>query len=277
MFTAAIQELETAQSSVSVPESFTDYCNRTSQVVPKDVASKISVQSFASLDPSLRAANVMVFRLGSPPGTRTTQFGLARTVNGWSDYFFIDNEIFSHKEPVAFIPEASISDLYAFSIFPRFTETTLVNFALASGLLAEALELDQNPSIPVTGRSTYTFTFHPRLPQDTTWIHQSGQVEIDGVFNARRKGSDRLFIVEAKFGELDSLSKNKLFYPYLSIRPHVPDNMPISLVYLRASTANSSIIYNVAESTTPNLDSPSPLDMSIVAARRFTVEMPAAY
>ena len=48
-----------------------------------------------------------------------------------------------------------MTDLYAFSLIPRFTETTMVNFGLASGLLREALSLDETPSIPVTGRYYY--------------------------------------------------------------------------------------------------------------------------
>lgn len=276
MFTAALRELDASGAPVSQPESFTEYCQRTFQPVPKDVPSRISVQTLSSLDAGLRHAGVMIYRLGSPPGTRTTHFALARTVGGWSDYFLIDREVFASIDTQAFIPTASNRELYAFSLIPRFTETTLVNFALASGLLAEALKIDDSPSIPVTGRSTYTFSFHPRLPQDATWTHHAGQVEIDGVFTARRNGRDTLFIVEAKHGVADSLSKTKLFYPYLALRPHVPDNMPIALIYLRATTSDRIMTYNIAECTPPSWQFPSPIDMTVQSACSFSVTAPGS-
>ena len=81
MFTTALEELNSSGSLVSMPESFKEYCKRTTQAVPRDVRARISAQTLSSLDRELREAQVMVFRLGSPPGTRTTQFGLARTVH----------------------------------------------------------------------------------------------------------------------------------------------------------------------------------------------------
>jgi len=270
-FSSALQELDERGASTSTPESFVDYCHRTKQKKPSDVPSIISVQTLSDLNRDLLDANVMVFRLGSPPGSRTTHFGLSRIVNDWSDYFLIDSQLFDDAETRAFIPSSSYRDLYAFSLFPKFTETTLVNLALASGLMAEALGLDRTPSIPVTGRSTYTFKFRPRLPNDVTWSHHNGQVEVDSVFTAHRNGRDCLFIVEAKHGKEDSLAKTKLLYPFLSLRPHVPVDMPISLVYLRATTTGNKIAYNLAECVPPSHDTPSPLDLVVSSARRYTM------
>lgn len=271
MFAAALEELDLSGSLVSKPESFKEYCKRTSQVVPRDVPARISAQTLSSLDRELREAQVMVFRLGSPPGKKTTQFGLARTVHDWSDYFLIDEHVFADVETQAFIPTSTYRDLYAFSLIPRFTETTMVNFALASGLLREALSLDETPSIPVTGRSTYTFSFCPRLNEDGIWKHHSGQVEIDGAFTARRNGRDCLFIVEAKHGEPDSLAKTKLLYPFLALRPKVPEAMPIVLVYLRATSTPNSITYRISECSTPSSAAPTPLDMHPSAPRVLAV------
>ena len=271
MFTAALEELNSSGSSVSKPESFKEYCKRTAQTVPRDVPARISAQTLSSLDRELRKAQVMVFRLGSPPGAKTTQFGLARTVHDWSDYFLIDEHVFADVQTQAFIPTSTYRDLYAFSLIPRFTETTMVNFALASGLLREALSLDETPSIPVTGRSTYTFSFCPRLAKDTSWTHHSGQVEIDGAFTARRNGRDCLFIVEAKHGEPDSLAKTKLLYPYLALRPQVPEAMPIVLVYLRATSTPNGITYRISECSTPSSSAPTPLDMIPSSPRVLTV------
>jgi hypothetical protein len=271
MFTIALEELERSESPVSMPESFTQYCNRTRQVVPRNVPGRISPQSLSSLDRELRESNVMVFRLGSPPGTNTTQFGLARTAHDWSDYFLIDDRIFEDVSEQAFIPTSLFRDLYAFSLIPRFTETTMVNFALASGLLREALSLDQTPSIPVTGRSTYTFSFFPRFVEDSVWTHHAGQVEIDGAFTARRNGIDCLFIVEAKNGQPDSLAKTKLLYPYLALRPQIPEAMPIVLVYLRATATKGGITYRVSECSTPSPAAPTLIEMKPSSPRVLTV------
>ena len=83
MFQTAIQELEASGLYVSQPESFREYCYRTSQPVPRDVPNRISIQTLSTLDAELRDSNTMVFRLGAPKGTRTTHFGLAKTVSSW--------------------------------------------------------------------------------------------------------------------------------------------------------------------------------------------------
>lgn len=147
----------------------------------------------------------------------------------------------------------------------------MVNFALASGLMKEALKLDKTPSIPITDRSIYTFAFYPRNSEGALWTHHSGQVEIDGAFTARRNGRDCLFIVEAKNGNHDSLAKTKLLYPYLALRPQVPEAMPIVLVYLRATSTPDGIIYRVSECSTPTFTSPTPLDMHPLSPRVLTV------
>lgn len=161
MFAVALEELKISGASLSKPESFSDYCMRSKQAVPRNVPGCISAQTLSTLNRELRQAKVMIYRLGSPPGLNTTQFALARTVNDWSDYFLLDEQVFADVQPQAFIPTSSFRDLYVFSLIPRFTETTMIDFALASGLLREALSLDETPSIPVTGRSTYTFNFFP--------------------------------------------------------------------------------------------------------------------
>lgn len=271
MFAVAIEELKVSGASLSKPESFNEYCLRTEQAVPRNVPGWISAQTLSTLNRELRQAKVMIYRLGSPPGSNTTQFGLARTVKNWSDYFLLDEQVFADVQPQAFIPTSSFRDLYAFSLIPRFTETTMVNFALASGLLREALSLDKTPSIPVTGRSTYTFNFCPRLAEDAVWTHHSGQVEIDGAFTARRNGRDCLFIVEAKHGNPDSLAKTKLLYPYLALRPQVPEAMPIVLVYLRATSTPIGITYRISECSTPSSVNPTPLDMHPSSPRVLSV------
>lgn len=276
MFEAIIQETQDSGQPLSLPESFRNYCIRTGHPIPRDVPARVAVQTLRSLHRDLYDSNYMIFRLGTPPNETHTHFGIAMTANGWSDYFLIDKDIFSESEVQAFIPKASYRDLYSFTLMPKFTETTMVNFALASGLFTEALGLDESPSIPVTGRGTYTFSFHPRLESDAIWSHHLGQVEIDGAFTARRNGRDCLFIVEAKHGEPDSLSKTKLLYPYLALRPQVPISMPIILVYLRATSEAGAITYRIVECSTPSEDVPSPLNMLPHSPRILTVTRPSS-
>ena len=99
-------------------------------------------------------------------------------------------------------------------------------------------------------------------------------MEIDGVLTARRNGRDCLFIVEAKHGDLDSLSKTKLLYPYLALLSYVPNGMPVMLLYIRATTTESDIIYNIVECATPSPSHPSPLDMRPISVRRYSVTKP---
>jgi hypothetical protein len=75
-------------------------------------------------------------------------------------------------------------------------------------------------------------------------------VQIDGVFIAKRHGIETLFVLEAKAGRgLDSLAKHKLVYPYLALRSHVPDYMPITPVYLRAVRESGELHFYVATCT----------------------------
>jgi len=111
---------------------------------------------------------------------------------------------------------------------PSFTETSLVNLALASGLMAHALGIRKGDVglAPATGQSTFSFKFRPREKIELTWPHLRGQVEIDSLFTARRNGKETVFIMESKAGrEFDSLSNHKLVYPVLALPQKVPRYM----------------------------------------------------
>src|SRR4051812_47743749 len=99
--------------------------------------------------------------------------------------------------------------LFAFTLLPKFTETPLVNLAIASGLLSHALGLDDAtlPSAPATGQGTYSVAFSPRAGMGLTWSHSKGQVDLDAEIIVKRRGEETLFVVEAKAGdEFDSLA-----------------------------------------------------------------------
>jgi hypothetical protein len=230
------------------PVSFRDYLRQHS-LPYKDTATAISVDSRRKLSKDLVDSNVMVFRLGNHPGTNHTAFALARTREGWNDFFLEDEHLFSSTEIRSFDASRCNQDLAAFRFLPRLTEPSLVNLALASGLLGEALELDEagSPIVPATGQSTYTFDVRP-FADGPSWTHRQGQVEIDSLFFARRNGKQVVFAVEAKRSDaFDSLAKHKLVYPYLALRNSLPSSMQIVPVYLRAVRNGDSWNFFVCE------------------------------
>jgi Domain of unknown function (DUF6997) len=253
IFKQALKELLDSRKLIGPSESFQAYLDRVGMSSSR-TAQHISIDSLAKLDKELRAENVMVFRLGSPPGERHTHFALARATNGPSDYFLIDQDILVNTPVERFEPDKHSKNLFAFKILPELTETSLVNLAIASGLLPYALGLpgQQQGLIPATGQSTFDFFFQPHQAEETILHHQSGQVEIDALFVAKRDGKDTLFVVEAKSGtSMGSLAKHKLHYPLLSLIPRVPKEMGVIPVYLRTIRKRDHIEFNIAECSIP--------------------------
>ena len=235
MFEAALKEMQQSGQGCWGPRGFQDYCRENGFRAP-DTAQFISVDTRLRLQPELVKAECMVFRLGIPEGERNTQFGLAKCVDGWEDYFLLDDWLFRKVPPEMFLPTAPARHLFPFQLLPTFTETSLVNLALASGLMGHALRLEE-PDLALaaaTGQSTLSFQFRPHEQASAVWAHGRGQVEIDSLFTARREGRETVFIVESKAGaEFDCLAKHKLLYPMLAIRQKVPSYMPVVPVYLR--------------------------------------------
>ena len=247
-FLPAIEVMNRENMGCYGPVSFRDYLRQHS-LPYKDTATAISVDSRRKLSKDLVDSNVMVFRLGNHPGTNHTAFALARTREGWNDFFLEDEHLFSSTEIRSFDPSRCNQDLAAFRFLPRLTEPSVVNLALASGLLGEALELDEagSPIVPATGQSTYTFDVRP-FADGPSWTHRQGQVEIDSLFFARRNGKQVVFAVEAKRSDaFDSLAKHKLVYPYLALRNSLPSSMQIVPVYLRAVRDGDSWNFCVCE------------------------------
>jgi len=250
VFSHALQEMTATGAWYRDPEPFLSYLKRHG-LPERRVASAISVDSIAQLDPELRDARVMVFRLGMDPDGRNTQFALAQAEEpNMSDYFLLDDQLFADSDPELFIPVVSHQALFSFSLIPNFTETSLVNLAVFSGLLGHALGLDTSPplSAPATGQSTYTFSFRPRRSSAVIWEHRNGQVEVDAVLTAQRQGRPVALIVESKANRgLGSLAKHKLLYPYLALRNSIPEYMTVLLVYLRASREDDGFHFRIAQ------------------------------
>jgi hypothetical protein len=247
-FLPAIEVMNRENMGCYGPVSFRHYLRQHS-LPYKDTATAISVDSRRKLSTDLVDSNVMVFRLGNHPGTNHTAFALARTREGWNDFFLEDDRLFSSLEIRSFDASRCNQDLTAFRFLPLLTEPSLVNLALASGLLGEALELDKagSPIVPATGQSTYTFDVRP-FADGPSWTHRQGQVEIDSLFFATRNGKQVVFAVEAKRSDaFDSLAKHKLVYPYLALRNSLPSSMQIVPVYLRAVRNGDSWNFFVCE------------------------------
>lgn len=259
VFDLALQELLKSGRPYSEPISFQKYISANG-LQASGTATRISVQTLDQLDPSLRKAGVMVFRLGFSSDGTTTQFGLACAPDRIEDYFLIDNEIFP-KTSTTFIPDATAHELYPFRLLGSLVEVGAVNLAIASGLLGHALGLDRPfPRVaPATGSSSYTFDVAPHSRYDIRWRHNNGQVEIDAILLAKRGGRWCLFVIEAKHGPMSSLAKMKLVYPAAAVATkRLPSDVPIIPVYLRSwQEAGDRLHYAIAECTCPDPRQPS--------------------
>jgi hypothetical protein len=246
VFDIALQAMDANQSPTYGPKAFREYVGENGIRAEGRTPAYISIDRPMALQPELRSARVMVFRLGQ--GT----FALARftTPTGWGEYFLDDAALFGGLQPQAFIPSVSYRQLFAFTLLPNFTETSLVNLAVASGLLQVALELDEGtllPFAPGTGQGTYSFDVRPNLVNGVTWPHEEGQVEIDGVFVGRRGREECVFVLESKSGPLEFLAKHKLVYPVLALKRQIPAYFRVIPVYVRGFVRGGEAHFYVAE------------------------------
>jgi hypothetical protein len=245
IFDEALRSLG-GMDGVTPPRSFRDYAKAGGVTLTRATPEYISVDSYGRLPATLRQASAMVFRLGEADGTGT-QFSIVQVAGCLRDFFVFDDELFGAADVETYLPEASARTLFPFSLVDPSAETNVVNLAFASGVLAEALELDQPPTIPATGRGRYSFSFRPHSSLDAVLHHRLGQVEVDAMFVGRRHGRQCLFVLEAKVsGSAGSLALHKLAYPCLAFRAVVPEDLPVVPVYLRASRSEEGMTFNLA-------------------------------
>jgi len=251
---SALEAMEVSGSSTFGPVRFIDYLpEHFGKEIPKtwNVTAKwLSIQSLTGggfpLDSALRDAGVMIFRLGI--GT----FALIKAAV-LDDFFLFDEKLVAERE--VFVPQCAASDLFPFQLMGSWVEANAVNLAIASGLLNAALDVDaDSPRIgPTTGTSTYTFPVRPHTEfPDLEWVHKNGQVEIDALYFARRRGKWTLFVIEAKKGPSSSLPKHKLVYPTLAISTHplvreFGEGVDIVPVYLKAWSDHAHILFRITE------------------------------
>lgn len=262
MFEVAIKELLDSGAYVGTPESFNSYKIRTGlNKTNIRTAEVLSVYGLKGLRNELLDSNCMIFRLGSPKGEIYTHFALAKTKNGWSDYFLIDENIFEKKH-ISYDVGVTENIKLLFNLLPSLSETALVNFSLASGVLYEALKIHKNEFkniIPAISTGAYTFNFKPLSASNRVLTHHQGQVEIDSFFLAKRNNKNTLFIVEAKLTNLNkkgsryvSLAKHKLLYPILAMKNKISEDIKVVPVYLRfILNKNNSFNINIVECDLP--------------------------
>lgn len=251
VFEPALADLSRSDRPLYGPTSFRDYVERNDLEATPRTPRYISVDALADLVPELREAGIMVLRSGSALEGTGTAFVLVEGADGVEEFFLRDEVIFGDQAVERFSSPVDDDQLVSFRSLPRLSETSLVNLALASGLLAVALELDTTGALPppATGRSTFTFEFRPHSALEEPITHRNGQVEIDTLFVERRDGRRTLFVLEAKTGDRGSLAKHKLVYPVLALAESVPPDVEIVPVYLRCRQQGERVVFDVAECT----------------------------
>lgn len=274
MFEPALAEMTAKGSLTFGPAPFQRYLARHFPTLHARTAEVISVDDPRKLRPELVEAQAMVLRLGQSGGG-ITDFALVRPPNGIAS-FFLDDPTDALTE-VTFLPRASQRDLYVFELLPRHVEASLINLAFASGLLSHALELDSQDGLPppARGASTYTFDVRPHSALDVTWRHNVGQVEIDALFIAERKGREILFVVEAKISNRERpIAKHKLVYPSLGLAQRVPRNFAIVPVFIKLTATGQGVGATVVECALPDpRESPPAID-ELTSARAVRLRLP---
>lgn len=257
----AVRSLQDTAGHIYGPESFISYLNS----IDEDpngyrTANQLSIDTRRQLSNRLEETETMVLRLGRASDGPGTQFGLIH-VPGQLDDFFITEAEFnpdnrqvldysSGGEEMRSLQQNARDMLEVYRSLPIFSETSFVNFALSTGILSRALDLDidQIGTAPTTVASTFDFAFEPHPDRPTVVHHNGGQVEIDALIMARRNGERVLLVIEAKRGKRRDLAKHKLGYPALAAELSLSIDVDrIVPVYLRAESAQRAIRYSIYE------------------------------
>lgn len=255
VFEPALDEMADRDSPVFGPTSFRDYVSDHEIGAGPRTPRYISIDSISDLAPELQDADVMVLRLGSALSGSGTQFLLVEAPESVEEFFLLDDEVFDDESVVDYQSPVDAERLLSFKLLPTLSETSLVNLALASGVLSDALELDETGSLmpPATGRSTFTFDVRPHSSLEERFEHRTGQVEIDTLFAEKRNGETVLFVIEAKTGRQHStLAKHKLVYPTLALADSVPADIDIVPLYMRCIPDDDQLFFKILECNYPD-------------------------
>jgi len=252
LFEPALAAMKTSGSPTYGPTAFQRYLASNFPDQRVRTADVISIDDPRQLRPELTSAQTMVLRMGQT-AERVTDFALVRPPGGIGTFFLADTS--AELTETTFLSRASQRDLYVFELLPRHVEASLINLAFASGMLSHALQLDSPGGLPppARGASTYTFEMRPHSTLDVIWRHHAGQVEIDALFIAERDQIDNLFILEAKISRGERpIAKHKLVYPCLGLAPKIPEDIPITPVYMKLAATSFGIVATVTECSFPD-------------------------
>lgn len=253
IFGPALETLGSRSFAFYGPESFQDYLKKYD--LTAGTAESISIDSYERLPKILKDNHAMVLRLGESSVGTGTQFCLIKAEGRLDDFFLNDSECFTEATGSTYLPNASFRELFSFQLLNTFTESSLLNLAMASGILSYALGLDERKGLkaPAAGCTTFTFQIRPYSELDVKLEHRNGQVDIDALFVEARNGKDCLFVIEAKSSETDrSLAKHKLVYPILALASRVPKDIPIIPIYMKAYERPDGIHFHVLECELPD-------------------------
>jgi len=269
---SAIRTLLNSESGIYGPESFRDYIADIG-LDPRNyrTPAEISIDSKRKLAGELEENDTMVLRLGKAPDGTGTQFALVRVEGGLDDFFINETEVQTDQvvefdlrpdsQDTQIFNQQTQDMLLAYQLLPHFSESSLVNLALSTGLLSHALDLDVEAvgTAPVTVSSTFNFSFQPHSTSAATLRHNNGQVEVDTCFVSRRNGKRVLVVVEAKKGRKRSIAKHKLFYPLMGLRSEVSDSVfEVIPVYLRGKQTDNGIDYSIYECSPFDVEKSNP-------------------
>lgn len=259
----ALRELKKSKDGFYGPTSFIGYL-RDSNEDPGNfrTATQLSINTKQQLSRALKDHDTMVLRLGYASDGPGTQFGLVHVPGQLDDFFINESSVtssnrqvinYSSEAPDTFSLSQSAQDmLEVYRMLPNFSESSLMNFALSTGIFSRALNLDveQVGTAPTTIASTYEFEFEPHPDRPTIFHHNNGQIEIDAIIMTRRDGERILLVIEAKEGSPQTLAKHKLYYPALAVKNSLPADVDrIVPIFLRARSRSDLLQYSLYECT----------------------------
>ena len=259
----ALRSLQDSSDSIYGPESFIGYLRDTDQDPNQyRTAAELSIDTRTELSNRLEKEDTMVLRLGRSTDRTGTQFALLNAPNQLDDFFINESEFTpSSRQTLDYssggndtldLKQSAKDMLEVYRTLPTFSETSFVNFALSTGIISRALDLnsEQIGTAPTTVASTFDFEFEPHPNQPTVVHHNNGQIEIDALIMTRRNGKRVLLVIEAKRGSPLDLAKHKLAYPALAARKSLSLSVDHILpVYIRATSVNDAIQYSIYECT----------------------------
>ena len=283
-FLKAIEDINEKKLQYYGPKSWISYIKENFLSYPGKGRTPefISIDYLEKLDLDLKKNKLMIFRLGvGHKDVSGVSFLLVKT-NDFKNFFLYDSDLFDKTKLKKFKLNRNIlNKLHPFFWLKEYSETSLVNFGVSSGLLAHALlDKGENFVLPVTVKSTFSFNVRPLSTLNKEFKHIKGQVEIDAILFGKKDGEYKIFVIEAKNSrtgkyQLKTLAKHKLVYPILGyVNTEIPNNIEIIPVYLKTIVGKDFFEFNIAKCSLPDPRKimPSIDELKFVSAKRYKVK-----